>query len=122
MNLPVPNGASISIQAGETVFKALRLLELGRGVMACVYLETRSDIAELKKAQPELAEKSVLLRNELDMTNDSVSQNSLSDVQQTRLSQVPRRYEAWKEFDEVVRLIQSIDGFKDFFWVNLLTN
>ena len=108
------DAAALSIRAGENVFEALRLLELGRGVMASVYFDTRSDITELENAQPELAEKFKLLRDELDLANDSLGQNSLSDAQRTLQSQIARRYEASKEFDDTIRLIRSKDGFKNF--------
>ena len=108
------HAAALSIRAEENVFEALRLLELGRGVMASVHFDTRSDITELENVQPELAKKFKFLRDELDLVNDNLVQNSLSDAQRTQQSHISRRYEASKKFDDIITKIRSHDRFKNF--------
>ena len=82
--------------------------------MASVYFDTRSDITELENELPELAQKFKLLRDELDLASDSLDQNSLSDAQRTLQSQIARRYEASKEFDDTIMNIRSHKEFKNF--------
>lgn len=43
------DASALAIRVGEDVSESLRLLELGRGVMATVHLEMCSDVAELSK-------------------------------------------------------------------------
>src|ERR1700737_115686 len=103
------DAAALCIRATEIpdVSEALRLLELGRGVIASAYFDTRGDIGELKNKHPILAEKFESLRNEL----DRVTENS-SPLE--RGSQETRRYEATKEFETTINTIRDQQGFERF--------
>ena len=106
------DAAALSLRAGHDVFDALRLLEIGRGVIASVYFDTRSDITGLQKAHPELAEKFKLLRDELDMLDDKLKRWSMGPIN-LELGTL-RRYELAEQFDSMVKSIRSNDNFAQF--------
>ncbi|KAG7429491.1 hypothetical protein Forpi1262_v009459 [Fusarium oxysporum f. sp. raphani] len=61
-----PEAASVALKAGKSPYEAVRLLELGRGVIAGSLLEIRGDISILNQAYPDLAARFVSLRDQLD--------------------------------------------------------
>ena len=108
-NALASDAAAIAIRANISnpqLSEVVRLLELGRGLMATAYLDTRSDITELKSRHPELAERFEYLRSEV----DSLS----SDIMPQMMRAVARRYEASKEFDDTINFIRYQKGFERF--------
>ena len=97
------------ILSSDQNLECLRLLELGRGIMAGMYLDTRSDTTDLRKKHPEIAEKFDSLRSELDAiaSSRSLPPSNLK-------SQITRRYDVTKEFEELVRSIRQLEGFERF--------
>ena len=59
------DACAFSVSDGVSVFESLSLLELGRGILANIHFETRSDIGHLQNAHPELAERYKRLCDEL---------------------------------------------------------
>jgi len=96
--------------SSDRILECLRLLELGRGIMGGMYLDTRSDTTELKMKYSETAQKFDLLRSELDAFSSSAVLLARSDLK----SQITRRYNASKEFEELVRSIRQLEGFERF--------
>ncbi|KAI8629554.1 TPR-like protein [Xylariaceae sp. FL1651] len=108
------DAAAIALQAGQTPLVALGLLEQGRGVLGTSLEEVRVDILDLRDRHSDLAEQFVRLRDELDMAttqNPRLVSGSLEMSYQVRAN---RRYEAGKEFNELVAKIQRLPGFEDF--------
>jgi hypothetical protein len=101
------HAAAMAFNAGKDVLEALSIIELGRGVMAGLLIDTRGDLSGLRGAHPSLADRFEELRTEL----DSPSQNSCSMAE---LSMVNRRHQATHELDEVIEQIRAQDGFHDF--------
>ena len=95
------------IQSGGSEFEALRLFELGRGVLAGLQLDLRTDISGLEDQHPALAKEFVQLRNELN--SDPLHQ----PIQQTTGSQ-SLRYTAAKRFESLVKEIRELNGFERF--------
>ncbi|EER25119.1 hypothetical protein CPC735_017210 [Coccidioides posadasii C735 delta SOWgp] len=58
--------AAAALKAGESASQALRLLELGRDIIAGLLMEMRGDITDLKEQYPHLADEFIHLREELD--------------------------------------------------------
>ena len=56
----------MSLENVETPYKSLQLLELGRGILANLQLEVRSDISVLASSHPALAQKFKELRDQID--------------------------------------------------------
>jgi hypothetical protein len=109
------DAAALSIRAGDDVFESLRLLEFGRGVIASLHFDVRSDVVQLQNEHPELAKKFKLLRDELDSPDLGRDQRSVyTDTQRSMNSRISRLYEASKEFDEILELIRKKNGFERF--------
>ncbi|RBR14477.1 uncharacterized protein FIESC28_07713 [Fusarium coffeatum] len=92
--------ATTAINAGKPVAEALSIIELGRGVIAGLLIDTRGDLSGLRGPHPSLAQRFDELRKEL----DSPSQDSGST----------RQHWASREFDEVIEQIRAQDGFRNF--------
>ncbi|RYP58091.1 hypothetical protein DL770_010513 [Monosporascus sp. CRB-9-2] len=108
------DAAAVALQAGQTPLVALGLLEQGRGVLGTSLEELRTDVLSLRDREPELAKEFVRLRDELEAAatqNLQLEGRSLETSWQARAS---RRYEAGKDFDELVAKIQRLPGFEDF--------
>ncbi|KAJ0378844.1 hypothetical protein COL26b_002909 [Colletotrichum chrysophilum] len=109
--------ASVALNAGKSAYDALRLLELGRGIIASLLLDMRGDISDLKAKHPSLATEFLSLRDELDSPGNlqasTKSQNDVGDISAWEL-QARKRRVTEKRFGELVREIQAQDGFRHF--------
>jgi len=98
--------AAIALNARRDPHHALELLELGRGVIASLLLETRADISVLECQNFKLAEEFVSLRNQLDSPAGRLAlpisdANSLSAELRAK-----RRRDVETRFHEVLREIR----------------
>ncbi|PQE14984.1 TPR domain-containing protein [Rutstroemia sp. NJR-2017a BBW] len=105
---------SIALNAGQEAGFALKLLELGRGVIAGLLLEIRTDISDLEQQYPKLAQEFVHLRDELDSpagvtTSLTTLENTFSVESITK-----RRHDAERRFPVVLEEIRSKQGFNTF--------
>ncbi|KAF3806264.1 hypothetical protein GCG54_00006026 [Colletotrichum gloeosporioides] len=109
--------AAVALNAGKSAYDALRLLELGRGIIASLLLDMRGDISDLKAKHPSLATEFLSLRDELDSPGNlqasANSQNDVGDISAWEL-QARKRRATEKRFGELVREIQAQDGFRHF--------
>lgn len=96
------HAATVALMAGKTPFDAIRLLELGRGVIISSLHETRTDISELQQKHPKLAEEYLKYRAQLDSPTTSM------EVQGSQ------RYIANLKLEEVIQEIQRLPGFDRF--------
>ena len=103
-----------ALNAGKEGHSVLKLLELGRGVIASLLLETRTDISTLKHLHPELAAEFVSLRDELDSPTDATALPISNGDARSWESQAKRRREADRRFKEVILRIRAQPGFQDF--------
>ncbi|MBP2327046.1 tetratricopeptide (TPR) repeat protein [Kibdelosporangium banguiense] len=93
--------AAAALWARADAATALRLLELGRGVLFSQALDTRSDLTELQERHPVLADRFVRLRDVLDQP----------DTLDRRMDE---RNRLAAEFEAVTAEIRGLDGFTDF--------
>ncbi|KAF7174243.1 hypothetical protein CNMCM6106_008368 [Aspergillus hiratsukae] len=107
------DAAAAALLAEKELLLALDFLEQGRGVIASLLEETRTDILELREKYPELAEQFERLRNDLE-SPVSREQSSVGEHQQSWRVQESRRYQAGKLFDELIVEIRKKPGFQDF--------
>lgn len=95
--------AAASLHANQGLEHALKVLEIGRGVLADKLLETRADVFDLELCTPDgpkLAKRFVALREKLnEQMNDPRGTSYLA---------------ASKEFDEVVNKIRALPGHGNF--------
>lgn len=107
------DAAAVALNAGKDPLSALNLLELGRGVLGTSLEEMRTDVLDLRRRYPTLAERFVNIRDELDFP---VARTVSSD--ETRnlpwQTQVNRRYDANQKLEKLITEIRSQPGFEDF--------
>ncbi|KAH8663217.1 CHAT domain-containing protein [Ilyonectria robusta] len=107
--------AAVALNAGKDAYDALKLLELGRGIIANLLMDMRGDISDLKQMHCGLADEFISLRDELDSTagtqSPAVPSNSTSSLE----SQAKRRREADQKFTELIAKIRAQPGFESFF-------
>jgi len=106
--------AGTALNAGKEAHHALKLLELGRGVIASLLLEMRTDVSELKQQHPELAKEFVSLRDELDSPTNTTALLTTLENTSSAESGAKRRREAEKRFLIVLEEIRSKQGFQNF--------
>jgi CHAT domain-containing protein len=103
------DAAAAALQAGQSPMIALQLLEQGRGIIGASLQDMRSDVQDLARQHPNLAERYRTLQSELDRraehgkTTDAQSQASIN-----------RRHAAAKEFTELAVEIRKLPGYEDF--------
>ena len=102
-----------ALRAKKEPYEVLRLLELGRGIIANFLMNLRGDLAYVEQQHPGLVAKFVSLRNELDKpakeTTLWVSSNALSFELERK-----KRREVDKKLTEVTEEIRAQPGMSDF--------
>jgi CHAT domain-containing protein len=103
---------SISLQCDNDPYRALQLQELGRGVLARLRLDTRSDISVLEEKYPEHAKRFRSLRDSLDRPQNldvspTLSSHIIPDVIKDHRSLA-------KEFDQLLITIRTLPGCNRF--------
>ncbi|KAF5656287.1 tpr containing protein [Fusarium circinatum] len=94
-------------------YDALKLLELGRNMIAGQILELRTDILDLETIDEPLAKRFVALRDELSATiATSMDQSHAAPFEWEARNK--RRQQADQEFNEVLRRIRAYEGFENF--------
>ncbi|KAG5753704.1 hypothetical protein H9Q70_003645 [Fusarium xylarioides] len=92
-------------------FDALKLLELGRNMIAGQILELRTDMLDLEMVDELLAKRFVALRDELSAaTGTSMDQSHAAPFDWEARNK--RRQQADQEFNEVLRRIRAYEGFE----------
>lgn len=105
--------AATALNAGETPEVALQLLEHGRGVIAGLMMDMRSDISHLQLRHPTLANQFQLLRDELNAPA-SLTETVATEKATPKEQQVQRRREAEREFSSVVEAVWAQPEFANF--------
>ena len=103
-----------ALQAGKGAYHALKLLELGRNVIASLLLETRTEVTELRQAHPDLAQKFSDLQHELDSPDKNADAVLGRKAVHSWVTWTRRRSNIEHEFKEVVDKIRGKSGFHDF--------
>ena len=117
MNGLASNAAAAALHAGRGALVALNFLEQGRGVVAASLEDMRTETLHLQERYPELAERMIRLRDEIELPltpNTSVSDENREPSWQDQAS---RRYKAYEELDKVTVEIREQPEFKDFLLV-----
>ena len=113
---------SLSLEDMDDPWKCLQLLELGRGILANLQLEVRSDISTLETHHLELARQFQELRDQIDCTSKTIEWgltdgqsigdvNSISYMSETFISHRQRLHQ---QFDDLLAHIRGLQGFDDF--------
>ncbi|KAI1359679.1 CHAT domain-containing protein [Xylaria arbuscula] len=102
-------GAAVFLNAGREVHEALRILELGRGIVAGILMDMRVDISDLRRAYPNLADEFESLRDTLD-TPTVTPNNDMS----TWEVQAKEHREADDRFNKLIDEIRAKPEFVNF--------
>jgi tetratricopeptide (TPR) repeat protein len=105
--------ASLILDTNDT-FEALRLLEIGRGVMASLYLDTRTDLTDLETYHPRLARRFRQLRDELDVPETDANDPGMNSNRALIVGQSERRHSASQQLNTVIQQIRSLKGYQNF--------
>ncbi|KAI7759749.1 hypothetical protein LZL87_009072 [Fusarium oxysporum] len=103
------DAAAAALQAGQSPMAALQLLEQGRGIIGASLQDMRSDVQDLARQHPRLAERYRALQSELDRRAEH---GKTTDVQSQ--ASINRRHAAAKEFTELAVEIRKLPGYEDF--------
>ncbi|KAI1131604.1 CHAT domain-containing protein [Nemania abortiva] len=103
--------AATALNSGKSAYDALRLFELGRGVIVSSLVDMRVNLSELKQRHPNLAAKLASLRAELDSPSGSQTSSSGEICWE---SQPAGLREANQKFSELIIKIRAQPGFDNF--------
>jgi tetratricopeptide (TPR) repeat protein len=106
--------AATALNARKAAPHALRLLEIGRGVITSILLEMRSDISSLRQQHPKYADDFISLRNELDSPLDTTAFSTFTDNGPLSELRVSQRREAEERFEKLITMIRTQSGFQNF--------
>lgn len=107
--------ASLALNAGEPAEEAIRILELGRGIMANFYLDGKSELDALQAQHSDLADSFQSLRRELDISDFESQQFARDSVSQAvGITASLRRKELSQQLEDLIALIQTKNGFETF--------
>jgi hypothetical protein len=112
---------SICLEDAEGPYESLQLLELGRGILANLQLEVRSDVSVLAASHPDLAQQFQKLRDRIDPPSGTLDSSTTADSSAiSDSSSVPnsskviaKRRALFKQFDHVLQSIRSLEGFEN---------
>ncbi|KAL2672900.1 hypothetical protein Neosp_013617 [[Neocosmospora] mangrovei] len=105
------DAAAAALQAKQSPMVALQLLEQGRGIIGTSLQDMRSDVEDLARDHPHLAEKYRALQMELDRR---AGHNTMGTVRTQRQASINRRHAAAKAFAELIDEIRKLPGYEDF--------
>lgn len=107
------NAVSASLECGKEPGDALYLFELGRGVLANLHFELRSDDSRLKTTDLELAQEFNRLRDKI---NSLLNHNTTHefDISSAMYGSVDYYRTLSQQFDEILTRIRSLPGFTRF--------
>ncbi|KAJ8126277.1 hypothetical protein O1611_g7361 [Lasiodiplodia mahajangana] len=101
--------------AGEDgAYEALKLLELGRNIIAGILMDIRMDVSDLEQKHPTLAAEFVSLRDELDSSAGQSTSWSLDEGATSWEARVKRRREVDQRFSDLITTIRTKPGFHNF--------
>ena len=105
------DAAALALQVDKGASEALRLLELGRGLISNLYISGHVDITDLEVNDRKLATRFQTVTDKISRLEEDVL---LPGVKSFLQSQAARRYEVVQEFDQIVETIRGIPGYERF--------
>lgn len=105
----------MALEAKWPDYNALRLLEIGRGVMTTLQLGLRADLESVEKVDENLASRFKKLRDELNAAPTSLLESIPSwQGKERAIENRENRHEIWEELQEVTSLIREHDELRSF--------
>ncbi|KAJ5328560.1 CHAT domain-containing protein [Penicillium brevicompactum] len=110
--------AAALLRSDASPSRALRVLEIGRGVVAGLFLDARTGLDDLKRAHPGLASKFELLGEQLnaepELNGTAFPTRAGANASKLMTSRMNFRINLHRDFDELVEKIRQHPGFSDF--------
>ncbi|KAL2669750.1 hypothetical protein Neosp_015195 [[Neocosmospora] mangrovei] len=97
--------AAVALRAGKGVLEAVKVLELGRGVLASSIEDLRTDVIGLQNEHPELANKFIQLKENLEAAGGGKSAAVTGIIEQ---------YNSDEQFNALISEIRTKAGFESF--------
>ncbi|KAJ3579709.1 hypothetical protein NPX13_g858 [Xylaria arbuscula] len=98
------DAAAVSLNAGQSPYEAIRLLEQGRGIITGSVQDIRADISDLLEQHPKYSTKLLAFREILDHPQlTMISEHALDS-----------RYKAARDFEKIVEEVRQLSGFERF--------
>lgn len=104
---------SYALRASKEPYEILKLLELGRGIIAKFLMDLRGDILYVEQQQPSLAADFVSLRDELDKPANEAALWESSNALSLEIED-KRRREADEKLNKVIKEIRAQPELSDF--------
>ncbi|KAG4269183.1 hypothetical protein FPRO04_12172 [Fusarium proliferatum] len=106
--------AAAALSANKGPYEALRLLELGRGLISGFVMDVRTDISELKHEYPDLAKKFDRLSDEMGHLQSGIEVSTKEDDLENWQRKQERLRKADEEFDKLLGEVRGRIGFETF--------
>ncbi|RPA89357.1 hypothetical protein L873DRAFT_1832020 [Choiromyces venosus 120613-1] len=108
------SGLSGLASAGREPYHSLKLLELGRGIIMGFAIDSRSEVSDLKADHRVEFDQYHRLRVEINSPIDETTCTGDETQNQSRTSDISRRWDAFKEMEAVLTHIRSLPGYGGF--------
>lgn len=102
--------AAIALDAKASPYEAIRLLEIGRGVIINDLYRMRSDLSDLQQKHPQVAEEYINLRDQLHTPARRVDLDNPAAL----TSQVSQRHDAAQKLERKIQIIRGLPDFDRF--------
>ena len=106
------DAAAVALMAGKEPIEAIRLLELGRGIIAGSQYDMRRDVSELHQQHPQMAQEYIELRDQLEFQVDEAQFDQLSTPHS--MKEGNQRYTVSQQLEEKINAIRRMPGFEQF--------
>lgn len=110
------NAAAAAINARKRAYDALRVLELGRGVISSFLLDIRMDVTDLRRDIPDLADEFAALSDELDAPENAELDSASEDSNKASAweARAKKRRDLDSRLSELVTRIRAQPGYQSF--------
>ena len=108
------DAAAIALKAAKSPYEAIRLLEIGRGIIAASLNELRADVFDLQQKHPQLAEDYISLRNQLDAPTAMTRRSNELDLPAEVTRRVDQRHNTGQKLEKMIGDIRRLPGFERF--------
>ncbi|KUJ16027.1 uncharacterized protein LY89DRAFT_648147 [Mollisia scopiformis] len=106
--------AAVSVmKSGKSASDALVALESGRGLMASLTIDSRSDVSALKEQHADLYKRYMTLQDEIS-SNISLGSEPEKSAEESTTVAISQRNRKVREFDKLAEEIRSLEGFEHF--------
>ncbi|KAI4263696.1 MAG: hypothetical protein L6R42_001168 [Xanthoria sp. 1 TBL-2021] len=108
------DAAAIALIVAKSPYKAIQLLERGRGIIAASLNELRADVLNLQQKYPQLTQDYISIRDQLDAPTAMTHRSDELDLPAEVTRRVDQRHNAGQKLDQIIEDIRRLPGFERF--------